>query len=258
MLSTAEAFAKSRDSYLNYIHMPWGRLFYQTAWRQIDNHFTSEKKQSILDIGCGFGITSHEFSKKGYTVTGIDPTPEMIAIAQENAFKEGLNITYTTGTLGDAHMLAERYDWIFCHNVLEYLDHPQEMIQAISNQQSVNGRLSLIAHNPVAKVMKKAIINKDPEGALDSIGNTQEYSGIIQTDITIYTKDQLVEWLEECGYKVRYSYGIHNLYGYIADNDIKMDKQWNEQMIELELKLGSESPYKDIAIFTHLIAEKRS
>ncbi|MNO24339.1 putative S-adenosyl-L-methionine-dependent methyltransferase [compost metagenome] len=132
------------------------------------------------------------------------------------------------------------------------------MIQTISNQQSANGRLSLIAHNPVAKVMKKAIINKDPKGARDSIGNTQEYSGIIQTDITLYTKDQLVEWLAEYGYQVRYSYGIHNLYGYIADNDIKMDEQWNAQMMELELKLGSESPYKDIAIFTHLMAEKRS
>lgn len=257
MLSTREAFAKSMDSYLNYIQMPWGRLFYKTAWRQIENHFFTEQKQSILDIGCGFGITSHEFSKKGHIVTGIDPTAEMINIAQERAFKEGLNIAYTATSLEDTDMLAEGYDWIFCHNVLEYLDHPKEMLKTVSNKQSANGMLSLIAHNPVAKVMKKAIINKDPQGAVESIGNTQEYSGIIQKEITIYTNDQLIEWLENCGYEVRSTYGIHNTYGYIADNEIKMDADWNRQMAELELKLGSESPYKDIAIFTHLIAEKR-
>ncbi|WP_313641130.1 methyltransferase domain-containing protein [Paenibacillus sp.] len=258
MLSITEAFAKSLSSYLNYIQMPWGSLFYHSAWRQIENHFTSEKKQTILDIGCGFGITSHEFAKRGYTVTGIDPTSEMIAIAQDSALKEGLNIAYITNILQDTDLLADSYDWIFCHNVLEYLDHSKEMLMAISEKQSVNGMLSLIAHNPVAKVMKKAIINKDPQGALDSIGNTQEYSGVIQTDISIYTKDQLVEWLADCGYEVRSTYGIHNIYGYIADNEIKMDEDWNEQMVELELKLSCVSPYKDIAIFTHLIAEKSS
>lgn len=99
-------------------------------------------------------------------------------------------------------------------------------------------------------------MNKDPMGAIDSIGNTQEYSGIIQTDITIYTKDQLVEWLAECGYEIRSIYGIHNIYGYIVDNEIKMDEQWHVEMVELELKLSSLSPYKDVAIFTHLIAQK--
>ncbi|WP_419884493.1 class I SAM-dependent methyltransferase [Paenibacillus sp. B-A-8] len=256
MLPTTEAFATSMRSYSNYIQMPWGRLFYLTAWHQIENHILLEKKPSILDIGCGFGITSHEFARKGYRVTGIDPTTEMIAKAQESAMKEGLSISYSVTTLQDSDVLAERYDWIFCHNVLEYLEHPKEMLMDISKKQSAKGMLSLIAHNPVAKVMKKAIMNKDPQGALDSIGNMREYSGIIQTEITIYTNDQLAEWLENCGYEIRWTYGIHNIYGYIADNEVKMDEDWNKHMVELELKLGSESPYKDIAIFTHLIAEK--
>ncbi|WP_339243719.1 methyltransferase domain-containing protein [Paenibacillus sp. FSL R10-2796] len=256
MASTSKAFARSMDSYLNYIKMPWGRLFYHSAWQQIDNHCSSEEVQSILDIGCGFGITSREFAKKGYTVTGIDPTPEMIVIAQESACKDGLNIAFRSATLQDADVLADGYDWIFCHNVLEYLDDPKQLLMDISKKQNENGMLSLITHNPVAKVMKKAVMNKDPMGAIDSIGNTQEYSGIIQTDITIYTKDQLVEWLAECGYEIRSIYGIHNIYGYIVDNEIKMDEQWHVEMVELELKLSSLSPYKDVAIFTHLIAQK--
>ncbi|WP_342564836.1 hypothetical protein NST84_06700 [Paenibacillus sp. FSL R7-0345] len=47
------------------------------------------------------------------------------------------------------------------------------------------GYLSLIAHNPAAEVMKKAILNKDPDSALAAIGNSQEYSGLIQTDYTV-------------------------------------------------------------------------
>lgn len=78
----------------------------------------------------------------------------------------------------------------------------------ISQKQNENGMLSLITHNPSAKVLKKAIVNKAPQGAQASIGNTQEYSGIIQTDITIYPLEQLIEWLADCGYKVM-KFGMH-------------------------------------------------
>lgn len=81
----------------------------------------------------------------------------MIVIAQESACKYGLNIAFRSATLQDADVLAEGYDWIFCHNVLEYLDDPKQLLMDISKKQNANGMLSLITHNPVAKVMKKPL-----------------------------------------------------------------------------------------------------
>ncbi|TMV50325.1 methyltransferase domain-containing protein [Paenibacillus mesophilus] len=256
MKSKAEAFSKSIDPYLNYTKMPWGKLFYLSAWNQIDEHL-SASSQSILDIGCGFGLSSLEYAGRGNEVTGIDPTPEIIEIAKESADREGLSVRFAAAAFQSALHLVERYDWIFCHNVLEYVENPVEFIEKISACQGAGGHLSIIAHNPTAKVMKKAIVNKNPEEALASIGSTQEYSGIIQTDITIYTRDQLEAWLEQYGYEVIGTYGIHNLYGYITDNEVKMDDTWNNQIIKLEMELGKLHPYKDIAIFSHLIARKR-
>ncbi|MNZ85346.1 putative S-adenosyl-L-methionine-dependent methyltransferase [compost metagenome] len=106
--------------------------------------------------------------------------------------------------------------------------------------------------------MKKAIINKDPGSALASIGNEKEYSGIIQTDITTYTYNQLSSWLCESGYDIVGHFGIHNIYGYISDNDIKQNEEWHAETIKLEFELGHQSPYRDIAIFTHIIAKKIS
>jgi len=96
------------------------------------------------------------------------------------------------------------------------------------------------------------------EGALESIGNNKEYSGIIQSDITTYPFDQLSAWLDEIGYEIVEHFGIHNIYGYIADNEIKINEEWNSNIVKLELELGNQSPYKDIAIFTHIIARKRT
>ncbi|QWU14847.1 2-polyprenyl-3-methyl-5-hydroxy-6-metoxy-1,4-benzoquinol methylase [Paenibacillus sophorae] len=251
-MSKSEAFASSIAQYLNYTKMPWGRLFYETAWQQIDRFWTGQG-QSILDIGCGFGISSNEYAKRGNKVTGIDLTKSMIEIAQE----QGTDAQFINGSFENTDDRLGIYDWVFCHNILEYMEDPKLFINKISGCQKPNGYLSLIAHNPVAKIMKKAIINKDPDSALASMESCKEYSAIIQTDITTFSCEQLSEWLGESGYEMVGRFGIHNLYGYIADNEIKQDEEWHNQMKKLELELGCLSPYREIAIFTHIVATKQ-
>lgn len=80
-MSKAGTFAAALDSYWHYTQMPWGRLFYQTAWDQIDR-FLGEQTQAIMDIGCGFGISSNEYSRKGHRVTAVEPAHEMIELAK--------------------------------------------------------------------------------------------------------------------------------------------------------------------------------
>ncbi|GIO36807.1 S-adenosylmethionine-dependent methyltransferase [Paenibacillus antibioticophila] len=247
------AFSKSIESYLNYTRMPWGRLFYQTAWHQIDKYFI-EQSQSILDIGCGFGITSGEYAMRGNRVTGIEPTMEMISIARQNSEKASF-ICDSFENIADG---IGKYNWIFCHNILEYTAQPDQFIRQISSCQENNGFISLIFHNPAAKIMKKAIVNKDPKAAYESIGNSKEYSAIIQTDITTYTYDQLAAWLGESHYEIVGDFGIHNIYGYVTDNEIKHNDPWHNDMMKLEFELGGQNPFKDIAIFKHIIARKRS
>lgn len=250
-MNKSNAFAATLEQYWNYTQMPWGRLFYQTAWNQIDR-FLVDQAQAILDIGCGFGISSNEYSRQGHLVTAVEPTHEMVELAR----KDGPQVHYIEDSFEEAAENLGKYDWIFCHNILEYTEDPGLFIRRIASCQQADGYLSLIAHNPAAKVMKKAILNKDPEGALASIGSSREYSGIIQTDITVYSYQQLEKWLGDAGYKIEDHFGIHNLYGYIADNELKQSEEWHNQTLRLELELGKQSPYREIAIFTHIIAKK--
>jgi len=49
---------------------------------------------SILDIGCGAGRTTIPLSQLGYSVCGIDLSPNMIEAAREQATKNGLKIDF--------------------------------------------------------------------------------------------------------------------------------------------------------------------
>lgn len=48
----------------------------------------------LLDLACGTGSFSVRFAKKGFEVIGIDISPEMLSIAQQNAYESGSNILF--------------------------------------------------------------------------------------------------------------------------------------------------------------------
>lgn len=55
----------------------------------IDKHSSAGKPQLVLDLGCGTGRMTVELAKRGYDMTGIDYSPEMLDIARRSAESNG-------------------------------------------------------------------------------------------------------------------------------------------------------------------------
>ena len=65
------------------------------------NHALIKPGDSILDVGCGTGevtILAKTRAKNG-KVYGIDPAPEMIAVARKKAARKGLDIDFRLGVI---------------------------------------------------------------------------------------------------------------------------------------------------------------
>lgn len=60
------------QAYLDTVNTPWGKLFYQLVWHNLDY-----KGKKILDFGSGFGIIA-DYLAKNNEVTAIEPNKEMI------------------------------------------------------------------------------------------------------------------------------------------------------------------------------------
>lgn len=52
------------------------------------------QKNILLDLACGTGSLSEEFSRMGYDVIGVDASEEMLNEALDKKFESGLNIQY--------------------------------------------------------------------------------------------------------------------------------------------------------------------
>jgi S-adenosylmethionine-dependent methyltransferase len=251
-----ESFSKSLPDYLRDIEKPSGKLFYDLCWSQIDQHIKQEK-QRMLDIGCGFGLTSIRFSEQGHEVTGIDITPDMIDAAEQKAKKKQLDTTFTIGKVEDMERMFKKndYDWLLCHNILGYVNEPKETIGKLAGLLKQDGYLSLISHNPAAKVMKAAIVEHNFRKAKEEIGQEREYNTLIGAYVNQYPADTYLDWMNGADLKLAGHYGIRCVYDYITKQGNQPEEY--QDMLSLELELGSLSPYRDIAFFTHLIVQKQ-
>src|SRR5262249_26037373 len=74
--------------------------------------------RTILDVGTGTGRAALVMARAGGSVTGVDPSAEMLAVARRLAADAGLPVRFT---LGDAHRLEfddRAFDVVICLRVL--------------------------------------------------------------------------------------------------------------------------------------------
>ena len=65
-----------------------------TAWSDFIEKalllYCRERPELVLDLGCGTGTLMLELARRGYDMTGVDSSPEMLAKARENAESAGI------------------------------------------------------------------------------------------------------------------------------------------------------------------------
>ncbi len=60
--------------------------FYESVFKK----YATKKPELILDLGCGTGKITLELARRGYDMTGVDISPQMLDIARGEAEKAGL------------------------------------------------------------------------------------------------------------------------------------------------------------------------
>lgn len=136
---------------------------------------------SVLDIGCGTGRISHRLHEKGYTVTGVDYSEEMVAVAQTGAG------TYIKADMRDFSLGTKFDSAISVFSSFGYFDDKEDdarTLQCIRNHL-VDGGTFVLDLKPRQSDEEWKIIKHD-----DFIGRYRQYS---QEEITeLLTKNGFV------------------------------------------------------------------
>ncbi|MEW9501841.1 class I SAM-dependent methyltransferase [Jeotgalibacillus marinus] len=94
----------------------------------IETHLPTNS--TILDVGCGDGIGSLLLSQKGYVVTGMDISEEMIRFAQKNSSN---HLSFKVGNMERLQLDKHTYDAVMCINSLEWTENPYSVMHQVNN-----------------------------------------------------------------------------------------------------------------------------
>lgn len=104
-------------------------------------------KLRFLDVGCGGGLLAEALAKQGAHVTGIDPSPELIAVARRHAELSGLAIDYRVSSVEKWARGKQRYDVITAFEVIEHVAHFESFIKESVRLLKPDGLLILATLN---------------------------------------------------------------------------------------------------------------
>jgi 2-polyprenyl-3-methyl-5-hydroxy-6-metoxy-1,4-benzoquinol methylase len=124
----------------------------------------------MLDVGCGQGTQSILLARRGYEVTGVDISEELLDTARATASSEPEEIRNRLRfERADVFELGSQYqgrfDVVCCHGVLMYLPSLAPGVAAVVNAACPGGLVSLLTRNR-AGIAMRAGISGDWEAAL--------------------------------------------------------------------------------------------
>lgn len=173
----------------------------------IERFLNSLTGKNILDAGCGTGKFAGYFSAKGYNVTAIDFSKEMLRIAKKNYPK----IKFLRKDIC-AYNTSTKFDGIFAKYVLFHLP-PEDLVRTLNNFHKMlnsHGKLCIIIDIP--KEAGEQIVDEEFEK------NQRVY-------FNYFTPDELVVLLQKANFRVEekieikdkdivatYSYGFVVIY----------------------------------------------
>ena len=234
-------------NYRNMVDQPWGRMFYELIYRQLD--IKDDRKLRILDFGAGFCITADHYAGF-HDVIALEPNDEMRLFCVKNN-------PYVLVDKGIDHLMTmedDSFDLVICHNVLEYTTDKAKILDQLVRVTKPKGILSIVKHNLYGRVMASAVLSDDPKMALSLLNQEDENSMFGKRDV--YSNEWLIKLLEEKMDLVD-TYAIRTFFGLSSNNDIKYTGDWYQSMLELETKACSIDEYKKVSFFNHLIFKKR-
>ena len=104
--------------------------------------------RDVLDVGCGTGRHALPLAAQGARVLGLDPTPEMLALARQKAETAGLCVDLRAGAIDDLEPTLGHFDLVLCCLVLSHVHGLDAAVARLAARVRPGGALIVSDFHP--------------------------------------------------------------------------------------------------------------
>ncbi len=239
----------SVKDYLEFVKAPWGRMFYDLLFTQLN--IPDSPRLKILDFGSGLCVTADHYAAL-HDVTAVEPNEEMIdSRIKENAYTQLHGGLETLAAFED-----DTFDFIFCHNVLEYVEDKEPVVAELLRVLKHGGTLSVVKHNRAGRVFHSAVFWNDPKTALSLLEEGAGSDGGCLGAQRLYANEELQAWAKRHKGEIARVFGLRAFFALGQDNKVKYTDAWFRDMLTLEQAVMEKPVYREAAFFNHLMITK--
>jgi ubiquinone/menaquinone biosynthesis C-methylase UbiE len=164
----------------------------------LDKYIPAEGKGlKMADIGCGTGYHLKRYQERGFEITGVDGSEEMLK--QARLANPGIEFIQTD--VDEIPLPSETYDYALCIEVLRYLPDILPSLKEIKRILKPNG-MALVTAAPVLQANLYPIVNK--------LVLMKKSSDLTQLKQYFHSYGELRQKCLEAGFK---DIEIHGVYG---------------------------------------------
>ncbi len=201
----------------------------------------SRNPKNILDLACGTGNVTNRLAQKGYKLTGIDISSDMLTLAQVKAEKMGVQVKYLNQDIR-AFKANDNFDCVLCAcDGINYITDKNDLISLFSEVYSVLDDKGLFifdisSYYKISQILGNNTYGENYENVSYIWENYfEENTSICELDLTIflrkkelferhqethiqraYKSEEIYEILKEQGYEVE----IYENYTFNRENSL--------------------------------------
>jgi 2-polyprenyl-3-methyl-5-hydroxy-6-metoxy-1,4-benzoquinol methylase len=211
---------------------------------------------TVLDVGCGQGTQALRLAERGCTVTGVDPSAELLAHFERDAARAGLRVEAIAGrveALRDA-VGDRRFDVVTAHGLLMYLPDTRAALAALAERVAAAGLLSVTFRNGHALALRPAL-RRDWAGALRAL-DADAYVNELGVEAAAHRLDAIEATLAALGFRIEQWFGVRVFNDAVpSDAPVPGDAEL-AALLDAEEQAGCRDPYRWLASQLHVIATR--
>lgn len=187
--------------------------------------------KTILEFGSGTGNLTTRLAKKGFDMTAVDISEDMLTIADEKADREGLDINFYLGDMS-SFVINDKFDAVIsaCDtvNYLDDLDKIAGFIEGAYDALNPGGVL-LFDINTITKFKKTIGDNTFVYNLEDvyCVWESQADENRVDYDLTFFTKGEDGRYDRHEESQSQYAYEVRDIYQILKDTGFKDIKVYN-------------------------------
>lgn len=202
----------------------------------VERHFRRSKRpvHSVVELGCGTGSLTRLLAKRGYQMTAVDLSPDMLSVADQKC--EGLDVLFLCQDMSRLALLEQADSIISCLDSVNYITRPTALKRTFRkvHHALVPGGLFLFdAKTPAALEGADGQTCLDEDDDLFCVwrGEYNPKRRICGYGLDLFVRRPDGTWDRGCEYHEEYAYTMDELNSFLTEAGFRNIKRYGDKTI---------------------------